>query len=207
MQEILPRLATGEIVGCFGLTEPDAGSDPGGMKTRAKKVQGGFVLNGSKMWITNSPIADVAVVWAKLDDEGIHGFLVERGMKGFSTPIIEGKVSLRASVTGEIVLENVELPEEALLPKASGLGGPFGCLNKARYGIAWGVMGAAEDCWHRARQYTLDRKQFGKPLGRQSVDPEKTGRHADGNHSGNAWGFGLGARTWNAALRHLRRFR
>ncbi len=162
--KFLPRLATGEIVGCFGLTEPDAGSDPGGMKTKARKVNGGYVLNGAKMWITNSPIADVAVVWAKLDDEGIKGFLVERGTKGFSTPIIEGKVSLRASVTGEIVLENVEVGEDALLPGASGLGGPFGCLNKARYGIAWGVLGAAEDCWHRARTYTLDRKQFGKPL-------------------------------------------
>jgi glutaryl-CoA dehydrogenase len=143
------------------------------MKTRAKRVQGGFVLNGSKMWITNSPIADVAVVWAKLDDEGIRGFLVERGIKGFSTPIIEGKVSLRASVTGEIVLENVELSEDALLPKAQGLAGPFGCLNKARYGIAWGVMGAAEDCWHRARQYTLDRKQFGKPLAANQLIQKK----------------------------------
>jgi glutaryl-CoA dehydrogenase len=163
-QKFLPRLAKGEIVGCFGLTEPDAGSDPGGMKTKARRVNGGFVLNGSKMWITNAPIADVAVVWCKLDDEGIRGFLVERGMKGFSTPTIAGKMSLRASVTGEIVLENVELPEDALLPNVTGLGGPFGCLNKARYGIAWGVMGAAEDCWFRARQYTLDRKQFGKPL-------------------------------------------
>jgi glutaryl-CoA dehydrogenase len=162
-KKYLPRLATGEIVGCFGLTEPDAGSDPGGMKTRAEKVQGGYVLNGSKMWITNSPIADIAVVWGKLAGD-IRGFVVERGMKGFSTPKIDGKISLRASVTGEIVLENVEVPEDALLPNAKGLGGPFGCLNKARYGIAWGVMGAAEDCWHRARQYTLDRKQFGKPL-------------------------------------------
>ncbi len=159
----LPKLAAGEIVGCFGLTEPDAGSDPRGMKTRAEKTSAGYVLNGSKMWITNSPIADIAVVWAKLDGD-IRGFIVERGMKGFSTPTIEGKISLRASVTGEIVLENVEVPEDALLPNAKGLGGPFGCLNKARYGIAWGVMGAAEDCWHRARQYTLDRKQFGKPL-------------------------------------------
>jgi glutaryl-CoA dehydrogenase len=162
-RKYLPRLATGEIVGCFGLTEPDAGSDPGGMKTRAEKVQGGYVLNGSKMWITNSPIADIAIVWAKLDGD-IRGFVVERGMKGFSTPTIDGKISLRASVTGEIVLEKVEVPEYALLPHARGLGGPFGCLNKARFGIAWGVMGAAEDCWHRARQYTLDRKQFGKPL-------------------------------------------
>ncbi|MEI8145399.1 MAG: acyl-CoA dehydrogenase [Alphaproteobacteria bacterium] len=159
----LPKLATGEWVGCFGLTEPDAGSDPASMKTRATKVAGGYVLKGSKMWITNSPIADVAVVWAKSED-GIRGFVVERGMKGFTTPKIEGKVSLRASITGEIVLDDVFVPEENLLPNARGLSGPFGCLNRARYGIAWGVMGAAEDCWHRARQYTLDRKQFGKPL-------------------------------------------
>jgi glutaryl-CoA dehydrogenase len=169
----LPRLATGELVGCFGLTEPDAGSDPGGMKTRAKRSSGGYVLNGSKMWISNAPIADVAVVWAKLEDEGIHGFLVERGAKGFSTPVIEGKVSLRASITGEIVLNNVEVGADALLPGAKGLGGPFGCLNKARYGIAWGVMGAAEDCWHRARQYTLDRKQFGKPLAANQLIQKK----------------------------------
>jgi glutaryl-CoA dehydrogenase len=160
----LPKLATGEMVGCFGLTEPDAGSDPGGMKTRAKRTSNGYVLNGAKMWITNSPIADIAVVWAKLEDEGIHGFIVERGTKGFSTPKIEGKFSLRASVTGEIVLDNVEVGEDALMPNTRGLSGPFGCLNKARYGIAWGVIGAAEDCWHRARQYTLDRKQFGRPL-------------------------------------------
>ncbi len=163
-KKYLPKLATGEWVGCFGLTEPDAGSDPGGMKTRAKKVDGGYVLNGAKMWISNSPIADVAVVWGKTEDGVIRGFIVERGMKGFSTPTIEGKISLRASITGEIVLDNVEVPDANLLPNAKGLGGPFGCLNKARYGIAWGVMGAAEDCWHRARQYTLDRKQFGKPL-------------------------------------------
>ncbi|MEM9472084.1 MAG: acyl-CoA dehydrogenase [Pseudomonadota bacterium] len=163
-KKYLPKLATGEMVGCFGLTEPDAGSDPGGMKTRAKRTSSGYVLNGSKMWITNSPIADIAVVWAKLEDEGIHGFIVERDTKGFSTPKIEGKFSLRASVTGEIVLDNVEVPEDALMPNTRGLSGPFGCLNKARYGIAWGVMGAAEDCWHRARQYTLDRKQFGRPL-------------------------------------------
>ncbi len=163
-QKYLPRLATGEIIGCFGLTEPDAGSDPGGMKTRASKVPGGYVLNGSKMWITNSPISDIAVVWAKDETGDIRGFVVERGMKGFSTPEIKGKISLRASITGEIVLSNVEVPEDAMLPKAKGLGGPFSCLNKARFGIAWGVMGAAEDCWHRARQYTLDRKQFGKPL-------------------------------------------
>jgi len=163
-QKYLPKLATGEMIGCFGLTEPDAGSDPGGMKTRAKRTSSGYVLNGSKMWITNSPIADIAVIWAKLEDEGIHGFVVERGMKGFSTPTIEGKFSLRASITGEIVLDDVEVPEDALMPNTRGLSGPFGCLNKARYGIAWGVIGAAEDCWHRARQYTLDRKQFGRPL-------------------------------------------
>ena len=172
-KKYLPKLATGELVGCFGLTEPDAGSDPGGMKTRAKRISGGFVLNGSKMWISNSPIADLAVVWAKLEDEGIHGFLVERGAKGFSTPAIEGKVSLRASITGEIVLNNVEVPEEALLPEARGLAGPFGCLNKARYGIAWGTMGAAEFCWHRARQYVLDRKQFGKPLAANQLIQKK----------------------------------
>jgi glutaryl-CoA dehydrogenase len=163
-KKYLPKLATGEMVGCFGLTEPDAGSDPGGMKTRARRTSSGYLLNGAKMWITNSPIADIAIIWAKLEDEGIHGFIVERGMKGFSTPKIEGKFSLRASVTGEIVLQDVEVPEDALMPNTRGLSGPFGCLNKARYGIAWGVIGAAEDCWHRARQYTLDRKQFGRPL-------------------------------------------
>ncbi len=162
-QKYLPKLATGEMIGCFGLTEPDAGSDPGGMKTKAVKSAGGYVLNGSKMWISNSPIADIAIVWGKLDGE-IRGFIVERGLKGFTTPVIDGKISLRASITGEIVLDNVEVSEDALLPNVKGLGGPFGCLNKARFGIAWGVMGAAEDCWHRARQYTLDRKQFGKPL-------------------------------------------
>ena len=172
-KKFLPKLATGELVGCFGLTEPDAGSDPGGMKTRAKKVDGGYVLNGSKMWISNSPIADLAVVWGKTEDGTIRGFIVERGMKGFSTPVIDGKISLRASITGEIVLDNVEVPESHLLPHARGLGGPFGCLNKARYGIAWGVMGAAEDCWHRARQYTLDRKQFGKPLAANQLVQKK----------------------------------
>ena len=163
-KKYLPQLATGKMIGCFGLTEPDAGSDPGAMTTRAKKISDGYVLNGAKMWITNSPIADIAIVWAKDDDGDIRGFVVERGHKGFSTPEIKGKVSLRASITGEIVLNNVEVPESALLPKANGLSGPFSCLNKARFGIAWGVMGAAEDCWHRARQYTLDRKMFGKPL-------------------------------------------
>ncbi|RED16566.1 acyl-CoA dehydrogenase [Parasphingopyxis lamellibrachiae] len=163
-EKFLPKLATGEWVGCFGLTEPDAGSDPGGMKTRAKSVDGGYSLSGAKMWITNSPIADIAVVWAKDDDGVIRGFILERGMEGFSTPKIEGKMSLRASITGEIVMDEVFVPEENRLPNAKGLGGPFGCLNKARFGIAWGAMGAAEDCWHRARTYTLDRKQFGRPL-------------------------------------------
>jgi glutaryl-CoA dehydrogenase len=162
----LPGLARGELIGCFGLTEPDAGSDPGGMRTRAQKVQGGYLLSGSKMWITNSPIADVFVVWAKSDahDGRIRGFLLEKGMKGLSAPKIGMKLSLRASVTGEIVMDGVEVPEEALLPNVSGLKGPFGCLNRARYGIAWGSMGAAEACYQAARRYTLDRKQFGRPL-------------------------------------------
>ena len=162
----LPKLATGEYVGCFGLTEPDAGSDPAGMKTRAEKIDGGYRLIGSKMWISNSPIADVFVVWAKsaAHDGEIRGFVLEKGMKGLSAPKIGGKLSLRASITGEIVMDGVEVPESALLPGVSGLKGPFGCLNRARYGIAWGVMGAAEDCWMRARQYGLDRKQFGRPL-------------------------------------------
>lgn len=165
-RKFLPKLATGEWVGCFGLTEPDAGSDPSGMRTRAEKIDGGYRLSGTKMWITNSPIADVAVVWAKsaAHDGEIRGFLVERGMKGFTTPKIEGKLSLRASVTGEIVLDGVELPEENILPGASGLKGPFSCLNRARYGIGWGTMGAAEACYAAARGYTLERKQFGKPL-------------------------------------------
>ena len=165
-QKYLPKLCSGEWIGCFGLTEPDAGSDPGGMKTRATKVQGGYVLNGAKMWISNAPIADVFVVWAKSDDHGgkIKGFVLEKGMKGLSAPKIEGKMSLRASITGEIVMDNVEVPDDALLPGAEGLSGPFGCLNRARFGIAWGSMGAAEACWHAARQYGLDRKQFGKPL-------------------------------------------
>src|SRR6187401_3556342 len=171
-RRFLPKLASGEIVGCFGLTEPDYGSDPGSMVTRAEKVSGGYALNGAKIWITNSPIADVAVVWAKLDGV-IRGFIVERGTKGFSTPKIEGKLSLRASVTGEIVLENAVVPEENLLPNVKGLAGPFGCLNMARYGIAWGAMGAAEFCWHRARQYTLDRKQFGKTLAANQLVQKK----------------------------------
>jgi len=162
-EKYLPRLATGELVGCFGLTEPDAGSDPASMKTTATQVDAGFRLKGAKMWITNSPIADIAVVWAKLDGV-IRGFILERDMEGFSTPKIEGKFALRASVTGEIVMQDVFVPEENLLPDVEGLKGPFGCLNRARYGIAWGSMGAAEFCWHAARQYTLDRKQFGRPL-------------------------------------------
>ncbi|MBW8285984.1 MAG: acyl-CoA dehydrogenase [Rhizobium sp.] len=162
----LPGLVSGELIGCFGLTEPDAGSDPGGMKTRAEKIEGGYRLRGSKMWISNAPIADVFVVWAKSEAHGgeIRGFVLEKGMKGLSAPKIGGKLSLRASVTGEIVMDGVEVGEDAILPGVSGLKGPFGCLNRARYGISWGVMGAAEDCWHRARQYGLDRKQFGKPL-------------------------------------------
>ena len=165
-KKYLPKLASGEWIGCFGLTEPDAGSDPGGMKTRADKTDGGYRLNGSKMWISNSPIADVFVVWAKsaAHDNQIRGFVLEKGMKGLSAPKIDGKLSLRASITGEIVMDNVEVGEDALLPNVSGLKGPFGCLNRARYGISWGAMGAAEDCWLRARQYGLDRKQFGKPL-------------------------------------------
>ena len=163
-RKYLPKLATGEWVGCFGLTEPDAGSDPGSMKTRAKKVDGGYLLTGSKMWISNAPFADVFVIWAKTEDGVIRGFVLEKGMKGLSAPKIEGKLSLRASVTGEVVMDNVEVPEANLLPNVEGLKGPFGCLNKARYGIAWGAMGAAEFCWHAARQYTLDRQMFGKPL-------------------------------------------
>jgi glutaryl-CoA dehydrogenase len=163
-RKYLPKLAKGEWVGCFGLTEPNHGSDPGSMQTRARKADGGYVLKGAKMWITNSPIADVFVVWAKTDDGVIRGFILENGMKGLSAPKIEGKMSLRASVTGEIVMDDVFVPEAQLLPNVSGLKGPFGCLNKARYGIAWGALGAAEDCWHRARQYVLDRTQFGRPL-------------------------------------------
>ncbi|MBB5711163.1 acyl-CoA dehydrogenase [Sphingomonas xinjiangensis] len=165
-RKYLPKLASGEWVGCFGLTEPDAGSDPAGMRTRAEKIDGGYRLSGAKMWITNSPIADVFVVWAKSDahDGAIRGFVLERGMAGLSTPKIEGKLSLRASVTGEIVMDGVEIREDALLPEVQGLKGPFGCLNRARYGISWGVMGAAEACMHAARQYTLDRQQFGRSL-------------------------------------------
>ena len=171
----LPGLANGELVGCFGLTEPEAGSDPAGMKTTATKTDGGYVLNGAKMWISNSPIADVFVVWAKSEAHGgkIKGFVLEKGMKGLSAPKIEGKLSLRASITGEIVMDNVEVGDDALLPDVEGLKGPFGCLNRARYGIAWGVMGAAEDCWHRARQYGLDRRQFGKPLAQTQLFQKK----------------------------------
>ena len=171
-EKFLPKLATGEWVGCFGLTEPDHGSDPSSMVTNAKPVDGGYLLNGAKMWITNSPISDVAVVWAKLDGE-IRGFLVERGFEGFTTPKIEGKMSMRASVTGEIVLSDVFVPEENLLPEGKGLGGPFGCLNRARYGIAWGAMGAAEFCWHAARTYTLERNQFGRPLAANQLIQKK----------------------------------
>jgi len=171
-EKYLPKLATGEWVGCFGLTEPDHGSDPSSMITNAKRVDGGFLMNGAKMWITNSPISDLAVVWAKLDDE-IRGFIVERNFEGFSTPKIEGKLSLRASVTGQIVLEDVFVPEENLLPNVKGLAGPFGCLNRARYGIAWGSMGAAEACWHAARTYTLVRNQFGRPLASNQLVQKK----------------------------------
>jgi glutaryl-CoA dehydrogenase len=169
----LPRLATGESIGCFGLTEPDHGSDPGSMVTRARTVTGGYKLSGAKMWISNSPIADVFVVWAKTDDGVIRGFIVEKGAKGLSTPKIEGKFSLRTSITGEIVLDDVFVPEESLLPGAEGLKGPFGCLNNARYGIAWGALGAAEFCWHAARQYTLDRTQFGRPLAANQLVQKK----------------------------------
>jgi glutaryl-CoA dehydrogenase len=180
-QRFLPKLATGEWVGCFGLTEPNHGSDPASMLTRAKPVDGGFIMKGAKMWITNSPIADVFVVWAKLEDadgkvggqESIRGFILEKGMKGLSAPKIEGKMSLRASITGEIVMDDVFVPEANLLPNVSGLKGPFGCLNKARYGIAWGALGAAEDCWMRARQYTMDRQQFGRPLAQNQLIQKK----------------------------------
>lgn len=174
-EKYLPRLAAGELIGCFGLTEPDAGSDPGGMKTRAEKTPTGYRLSGSKMWISNSPIADVFVIWARSDAHGgkIRGFVLEKGMPGLSAPKIKNKLSLRASITGEIVMDAVEVGEDALLPYVEGLKGPFGCLNRARYGIAWGVMGAAEFCWHAARQYGLDRKQFGKPLAQTQLFQKK----------------------------------
>ena len=163
-EKYLPRLASGALVGCFGLTEPNAGSDPGSMQTRARRTRGGWTLNGTKTWITNSPIADVFVVWAKDDEGTVRGFVLEKGMKGLSAPTIHGKFSLRASITGEIVMDDVQVPEEQLLPGVTGLKGPLSCLTKARYGIAWGALGAAEFCWHAARSYTLDRKQFGRPL-------------------------------------------
>lgn len=169
----LPKLATGEWVGCFGLTEPDFGSDPGGMATRARKTEGGYVVSGAKMWITNSPIADIFIVWAKDDAGDIRGFILEQGMKGLKAPVIEGKFSLRASITGEIVMDEVFVPEANLLPNVKGLKGPFGCLNRARYGIAWGAMGAAEFCWHQARTYTLERKQFGRPLAANQLVQKK----------------------------------
>ena len=174
-QKYLPGLASGELIGCFGLTEPDAGSDPAGMKTRAVKTDGGYKLTGSKMWISNSPIADVFVIWAKSEahDGKIRGFVLEKGMKGLSAPKIQKKLSLRASVTGEVVMEGVEVGEDALLPNVEGLKGPFGCLNRARYGIAWGVMGSAEFCWHAARQYGLDRQQFGRPLANTQLFQKK----------------------------------
>lgn len=174
-KKYLPKLASGAWIGCFGLTEPDAGSDPAGMKTRATKTEGGYLLNGAKMWISNSPIADVFIIWAKSEHHGgkIRGFVLDKGTKGLSAPKIEGKLSLRASVTGEIVLENVEVGEDALLPGVQGLKGPFGCLNRARYGIGWGAMGAAEDCWFRARDYGMDRKQFGKPLAQMQLFQKK----------------------------------
>ncbi|RQH09940.1 acyl-CoA dehydrogenase [Paraburkholderia dinghuensis] len=175
-QKYLPKLASGEWIGCFGLTEPNHGSDPGSMVTRAKKVNGGFSLSGSKMWITNSPIADVFVVWAKLEEDGkddIRGFILEKGWKGLSAPAIHGKVGLRASITGEIVLDEVFVPEENIMPGVKGLRGPFTCLNSARYGIAWGALGAAESCWHTARQYVLDRKQFGRPLAANQLIQKK----------------------------------
>ncbi len=172
-QKYLPKLATGEWVGCFGLTEPNHGSDPGSMETRAAKVPGGYRLRGNKMWITNAPIADVFVVWGKTEDGIIRGFILEKGMKGLSAPKIEGKFSLRASATGEIVMDDVFVPEENLLPGVRGLRGPFSCLNNARYGIAWGALGAAEFCWHQARSYTLDRKQFGRPLAANQLIQKK----------------------------------
>jgi glutaryl-CoA dehydrogenase len=174
-RKYLPKLATGELIGCFGLTEPEAGSDPAGMRTKAVKTSSGYRISGSKMWISNAPIADVFVVWAKSEahNNEIRGFVLEKGMKGLTAPKIDGKLSLRASITGEIAMNNVEVGEDALLPNVSGLKGPFGCLNRARYGISWGVMGAAEDCWHRARQYGLDRKQFGRPLAQTQLFQKK----------------------------------
>ena len=172
-EKYLPRLASGELIGCFGLTEPDHGSDPGGMKSRARNVDGGFELTGTKMWISNSPIADVFIVWAKNEEGRVKGFILDRGMAGLSAPKIEGKLSLRASITGEIVMDGVFVPEENMLPGADGLKGPMGCLNNARYGIAWGALGAAEACWHAAREYVLDRKQFNRPLAANQLIQKK----------------------------------
>jgi glutaryl-CoA dehydrogenase len=172
-RKYLPKLATGELIGCFGLTEPNHGSDPGSMQTRAKKAPGGYRLSGSKMWISNSPIADVFVIWAKTEDGKIRGFIVDKGAKGLSAPAIHGKMGLRTSITGEVVMDEVFVPEEGLMPGVEGLKGPFTCLNAARYGIAWGALGAAEDCWHRARQYVLDRKQFGRPLAANQLIQKK----------------------------------
>ncbi|MBK0328449.1 acyl-CoA dehydrogenase [Rhodobacteraceae bacterium F11138] len=174
-QKYLPKLASGEYIGCFGLTEPDAGSDPAGMKTRATRTANGYVLNGTKMWISNAPIADVFVVWAKSEEHGgkIRGFILDKGMKGLSAPKVQNKASLRASITGEIVMDNVEVGEDALLPHVQGLKGPFGCLNRARYGISWGAIGAAEACWHAARQYGLDRQQFNRPLAQTQLFQKK----------------------------------
>ncbi|MGK6320387.1 acyl-CoA dehydrogenase [Sphingomonas sp. DT-204] len=203
-QAYLPSLARGEIVGCFGLTEPDAGSDPGGMKTRARRIDGGYRLTGTKMWITNAPIADIAVVWAKDDDGLIRGFVLERGMAGLSFPQIDNKLSLRASITGEIVMDEVFVPEQNLLPGARGLSGPFGCLNKARYGIAWGAMGAAEDCYHRARQYSLDRSQFGRPLAANQIPQLKLADMATeialGLGAALAVGRNIDAGTWSPEM-------
>ncbi len=181
-QKYLPKLATGEMIGCFGLTEPDHGSDAGGLKTRANKVDGGYVLTGNKMWISNSPFADIMIVWAKLDDV-IRGFILERGMKGLSTPKIEGKFSLRASVTGEIVMDEVFVPEANLLPGVTGLRGPFTCLDNARYGIAWGALGAAETCWHAARDYTISRQRFRQAARRHAAHPEEARRYDDRDHA------------------------
>jgi glutaryl-CoA dehydrogenase len=172
-EKYLPKLASGELIGCFGLTEPDYGSDPGGMKSRARKVDGGYELSGTKMWISNSPIADVFIVWAKDEEGRVKGFILDKGMDGLSAPKIEGKLSLRTSITGEIVMDGVFVPEENLLPNIEGLKGPMGCLNNARYGIAWGALGAAEACWHAARQYVLDRKQFGRPLAANQLIQKK----------------------------------
>ena len=204
-RKYLPKLAAGEWIGCFGLTEPNHGSDPGSMETRARSAAGRLqAARAAKMWISNSPIADVFVVWAK-DDEGIiRGFILEKGMKGLSAPKIEGKFSLRASITGEIVMDEVFVPEENLLPNVQGLKGPFGCLNSARYGIAWGALGAAEFCWHAARQYTLDRKQFGRPLAANQLDPEEARRHADRDHARPA---GLPAARTHEGRGHARRRR